>query len=61
MVHRSDRTLLTLALGLCIAIWSTTWAAIRVGLHDVPPLTGAAVRFALAGARCSTWRWPDPR
>ena len=31
-------------------VWGTTWAAIRVGLEGFPPLTGVAVRFALAGA-----------
>ena len=36
------------AIGVMIAIWGTTWAAIRVGLEDVPPFTGVAMRFALA-------------
>jgi len=36
------------AIGVMIAIWGTTWAAIRVGLADVPPFTGVALRFALA-------------
>lgn len=31
-------------------IWGTTWAAIRVALEGIPPLTGVAVRFAFAGA-----------
>ncbi len=31
-------------------VWGTTWAAIRVGLAGVPPFTGAALRFALAGS-----------
>lgn len=30
-------------------VWGTTWAAIRIGLAGVPPFTGAALRFALAG------------
>jgi drug/metabolite transporter (DMT)-like permease len=34
---------------LLIVIWGTTWAAIRVGLAGVPPFTGVALRFALAG------------
>jgi drug/metabolite transporter (DMT)-like permease len=33
-----------------VVIWGTTWAAIRVGLDDVPPFTGVALRFALAAA-----------
>lgn len=35
-------------LALLTLIWGTTWAAIRIGLKGVPPLTGAALRFALA-------------
>lgn len=35
---------------LLTLIWGTTWAAIRVALEGIPPLTGVAVRFALAGA-----------
>lgn len=30
-------------------IWGTTWAVIRVGLEGIPPLTGVALRFAVAG------------
>jgi drug/metabolite transporter (DMT)-like permease len=35
---------------LLVLIWGTTWAAIRVGLEGVPPFTGVALRFAIAGA-----------
>jgi drug/metabolite transporter (DMT)-like permease len=35
---------------LLTAIWGTTWAVIRVGLGGVPPFTGVALRFTLAGA-----------
>ena len=35
---------------LLTLIWGTTWAAIRVGLQGVPPFTGVAVRFTIAGA-----------
>ncbi len=35
---------------LLILIWGTTWAAIRIGLQGVPPFTGVAVRFTIAGA-----------
>ncbi|MGH9360769.1 MAG: DMT family transporter [Thermoanaerobaculia bacterium] len=37
-------------LGVLTCIWGTTWAAIRVGLGGVPPFTGVALRFAIAGA-----------
>jgi drug/metabolite transporter (DMT)-like permease len=35
---------------LLTLIWGTTWAAIRVGLEGVPPFTGVALRFTIAGA-----------
>src|SRR3954469_21377929 len=35
---------------LLVAIWSSTWVAIKIELEDTPPLLGAGVRFALAGA-----------
>jgi drug/metabolite transporter (DMT)-like permease len=35
---------------LLVVIWSSTWVAIKIGLEDIPPLLGAGVRFALAGA-----------
>jgi drug/metabolite transporter (DMT)-like permease len=34
---------------LLTVIWGTTWAVIRVGLGGVPPLTGVALRFTIAG------------
>jgi drug/metabolite transporter (DMT)-like permease len=33
--------------GLCV-IWGSTWLAIKVGLRDLPPISFAGVRFALA-------------
>jgi drug/metabolite transporter (DMT)-like permease len=33
--------------GLC-AIWGSTWLAIKVGLRDLPPISFAGIRFALA-------------
>jgi drug/metabolite transporter (DMT)-like permease len=39
----------TLYAGL-VVIWSSTWVAIKIGLEDLPPLLGAGIRFALAGA-----------
>jgi drug/metabolite transporter (DMT)-like permease len=35
---------------LLVLIWSSTWVAIRIGLHDLPAFLGAGMRFALAGA-----------
>jgi drug/metabolite transporter (DMT)-like permease len=34
---------------LLTLIWGTTWAAIRIALEGIPPVTGVAIRFALAG------------
>ena len=38
-----------LTIALLISIWGTTWSVIRIGLTGIPPLTGVALRFALAG------------
>ena len=35
---------------LLVVIWSSTWVAIKIGLEDLPPLLGAGIRFAVAGA-----------
>jgi drug/metabolite transporter (DMT)-like permease len=43
------RPLAAATLTLLVAIWGTTWAAIRIGLQGIPPLTGVALRFGLAG------------
>jgi drug/metabolite transporter (DMT)-like permease len=47
---RAPSALLTnvLIAGLCL-IWGSTWLVIKVGLRDVPPFTGAAARFMIAG------------
>ena len=37
------------SLATLVAIWGTTWAVIRVGLRGIPPITGVAIRFAIAG------------
>src|SRR5438067_3450710 len=34
-------------LTLCI-VWSSTWLAIKVGLHDLPPVSFVALRFVIA-------------
>ena len=38
-----------------VLIWSSTWVSIKIGLEDLPPLLGAGVRFALAGAGLLAW------
>jgi len=40
---------LALLVWLCLCgIWGSTWLAIKLGLRDLPPLTFAGIRFALA-------------
>jgi drug/metabolite transporter (DMT)-like permease len=43
----SGRLALIVWLSLC-GIWGSTWLAIKIGLRDLPPLTFAGIRFALA-------------
>jgi drug/metabolite transporter (DMT)-like permease len=47
---KPTRLLTTAALAALILIWGTTWAAIRVSLQGIPPITGVALRFAIAAA-----------
>jgi drug/metabolite transporter (DMT)-like permease len=49
MARRPGPVLVTATLALLILIWGTTWAAIRIGLEGIPPLTGVALRFGIAG------------
>ena len=37
------------AVALLCAIWGTTWSVIHIGLQGVPPFSGVAIRFGLAG------------
>ena len=39
-----------LGYALLCATWSTTWTAIRVLVHDVPPFRSAALRFGIAAS-----------
>ena len=55
----------TLIAFACIYIlWGSTFFAIRIGVHDVPPLILAAIRFLIAGAVLYAWmlarREPSP-
>src|SRR5215470_16958136 len=47
--HTFTRVHLLAYLSLCL-IWGSTWLAIRVVVHDVPPFEAAALRFVAAGA-----------
>ena len=45
--HSAGRLQLLVWLALC-GIWGSTWLGIKLGLRDLPPLTFAGIRFALA-------------
>jgi drug/metabolite transporter (DMT)-like permease len=56
-----------LAFGMIYFVWGSTFLAIRIGVHEVPPLLFAAMRFFVAGAVLYGWmiahgeRSPDRR
>ncbi len=65
-IHRPQwKTLL--AFGIIYFVWGSTFLAIRIGVHEVPPLLFAAMRFFAAGAVVYGWmiargeRSPDRR
>lgn len=59
-----NRILVLGYISLCL-IWGSTWLAIRVVVHDVPPFQAAALRFIVAGlvllgmALAQRRRWPQ--
>ena len=44
-----------LAFAIIYFVWGSTFYAIRVGVHEVPPLLYAAVRFTIAGVALFAW------
>jgi drug/metabolite transporter (DMT)-like permease len=56
-----------LAFAIIYFVWGSTFLAIRVGVHEVPPFLFAAMRFVAAGAVLFAWmmakgeRWPNGR
>jgi drug/metabolite transporter (DMT)-like permease len=52
---RPPRWKTLLAFAIIYLVWGSTFYAIRVGVHEVPPLLLAAVRFTLAGTVLLTW------
>jgi drug/metabolite transporter (DMT)-like permease len=53
-VHRPAwKTLLAFA--IIYFVWGTTYLAIRVGVHEVPPFLLAAMRFLIAGGVLYVW------
>jgi drug/metabolite transporter (DMT)-like permease len=54
---RSDRPTgkILLCFGIIYFVWGSTFYAIRIGVHEVPPLLFAAMRFFTAGAVMYGW------
>jgi len=56
-----------LAFGTIFLVWGSTFLAIRIGVHEVPPFLLAAIRFLLAGGAMVGWMlargvsWPTAR
>jgi len=49
------------ALAVIYVVWGSTYLAIRVMVETIPPLLGAGVRFAVAGATMYAWlAWRRP-
>ncbi len=48
--HRPGRATISVAFAILCLIWGSTWIVIKEGLRDLPALSGAAYRFALAAA-----------
>lgn len=44
----SERFKIVVALSSMTLVWGSTWAVIRIGLEDIPPFAGVAMRFAVA-------------
>jgi drug/metabolite transporter (DMT)-like permease len=44
-----------IAFAIIYLVWGSTFFAIRVGVHEVPPLILAALRFSIAGAALFLW------
>lgn len=63
----SHRWKTLLAFGIIYFVWGSTFLAIRVGVHAVPPLLFAGIRFFTAGLLLTAWMlarhepWPRAR
>lgn len=51
--RRSWKTLLAFA--IIYFVWGSTFLAIRIGVHEIPPLVMAAMRFLVAGLVLYVW------
>ncbi|SFS15765.1 Permease of the drug/metabolite transporter (DMT) superfamily [Granulicella pectinivorans] len=52
---QTPRWQILLAFGIIYFVWGSTFLAIRVGVHEVPPFLFAALRFLAAGAVLFGW------
>ena len=63
----SHRWKTLLAFGIIYFVWGSTYIFIRIGVHEVPPLLFAAIRFFIAGLLLLVWTfarrepWPTRR
>jgi len=63
----SHRWKTLLAFGIIYFVWGSTYIFIRIGVHEVPPLLFAAIRFFTAGLLLLAWTiarrepWPTAR
>jgi drug/metabolite transporter (DMT)-like permease len=55
--RQPGQALILAATAFVCLIWGSTWLVIKLGLRDVPPFTGAAVRFAISGACMALLAW----
>jgi drug/metabolite transporter (DMT)-like permease len=53
--HHVPRWKTLLAFGIIYFVWGSTFFAIRVGVHEVPPLLFCAMRFVAAGLLVYLW------
>jgi drug/metabolite transporter (DMT)-like permease len=53
--HHAPRWKTLLAFGIIYFVWGSTFLAIRIGVHEVPPLLFAAMRFTSAGLLVYLW------
>jgi drug/metabolite transporter (DMT)-like permease len=51
----SDKLLTLLAFAIIYLVWGSTFLAIRIGVHEVPPLLFASMRFMAAGLVLYGW------
>ena len=54
-VTRPARWKILMAFAIIYFVWGSTFLAIRVGVHEVPPLLLAAMRFLVAGIALYLW------